>query len=63
VALPARWRRWVNEPLTVAELEALRHSVQRGRPYGEAVWVERAARKLGLEVTLRPRGRPKKQSK
>jgi putative transposase len=63
VPLPARWRRWVNEPLTVAELEALRHSVQRSRPYGEAVWVERAARKLGLEVTLRPRARPKKQSK
>ena len=56
---PARWVDLVNEPLTVAELETVRLSVQRGRPYGEAGWQSRTAHRLGLEATLRPRGRPR----
>ncbi len=55
------WVREVNRPQTEAELAALRRSVQRGQPYGDEVWVERVARRLGLESTLRPRGRPLKQ--
>jgi len=57
-----RLRNWVarvNQPETAAELEALRMSVQRGRPFGNETWVARAAKRLGLESTLRPRGRPK----
>ena len=57
---PRNWLDWVNEPQTAAELEALRCSVQRGRPYGSGTWVPRIAAKLGLEGTLRPRGRPPK---
>jgi putative transposase len=57
---PRRWRAWVNKPLTTAEEEAVRLCVQRGRPFGEPAWVEQAARQLGLTLTLRPRGRPKK---
>jgi putative transposase len=55
------WLEWVNEPQTEAELEALRCSVQRGRPYGSSSWVRRAVEKLGLNATLRPRGRPPQQ--
>lgn len=55
---PRNWLDWVNEPQTEAELEALRCGVQRGRPYGSGTWVRRIAGKLGLESTLRPRGRP-----
>jgi putative transposase len=55
---PEKWRDWVNEPQTDAELEVLRCSVQRGRPYGSGTWVQRIAEKLGLHGTLRPRGRP-----
>jgi putative transposase len=55
-----KWLDWVNEPLTEAELEALRQSVARGRPYGTERWQKRAAANLGLEFTLRPRGRPRK---
>ena len=55
---PRGWRDWVNEPQTEAELEALRCSVQRGWPYGTELWVSRTAEKLGLEGTLRARGRP-----
>ena len=43
-----------------AELAALRESVRRGRPFGDVAWQRRTARRLGLESTLRPRGRPRK---
>ena len=43
------------------DLERLRQCVRRGRPCGDEGWVRRTARKLGLESSLRPVGRPKKQ--
>ncbi len=55
------WVDHVNSPQTEAELEALRRSVQRGSPFGDESWSEKAIRRLGLESTLRPRGRPRKQ--
>jgi len=59
--LPPGWVEEVNLPQTEGELAALRQSVQRGQPFGEATWVQRVARRLGLESTLRPRGRPQKK--
>ena len=59
---PADWLTWVNQPITQAELEALRRSVARGMPFGDDAWVKRSAAQLGLESTLRPRGRPKKDA-
>ena len=53
------WREWVNKPLTERELEAVRRSIARGTPFGSASWQHRTARRLGLESTLRPRGRPR----
>jgi putative transposase len=50
----------VDRSLPEAELEAVRTSVKRGRPFGSPQWVNRTARELGLEYTLRPRGRPPK---
>ena len=61
--LPRNWRQWVNEPQTEAEVAALRHCVNRGTPFGGAPWVRLAAWRLGLESTLRPRGRPRKAQK
>jgi putative transposase len=58
---PAKWLEWVNRSLTLAELEALRRSVNRGTPYGSSNWVEKTCKRLGLEGTLRPRGRPRKE--
>ena len=49
----------VNRPHTASELEALRVSVQRGRPFGDEGWVRRVAKRFGMESTLQPRGRPK----
>jgi putative transposase len=55
------WAKWVNQAQTDKELESLRLSVNRGRPYGNEVWIKRTAVALGLETSLRPRGRPKKK--
>ena len=57
-----RWVELVNEVLTEAELAALRHSVRRGCPFGEPSWSDQMVRRLGLETTIRPHGRPKKQN-
>ena len=53
------WVAHVNEPLTDAELVAVRRSVRRGSPFGSEAWSKRAALRLGLESTLRPQGRPR----
>ena len=45
---------------TEAEVAALRQTVKRGVPFGSETWTTPALRKLGLESTQRPRGRPKK---
>jgi putative transposase len=58
----AGWVEHVNRPQTEAELAALRRCVNRGSPFGSDSWSERTVRQLGLETTLRPRGRPKKQN-
>jgi putative transposase len=57
---PADWVARVNRALAKKELEALRASVLRGRPFGDEPWQKRTAKRLGLESTFRPRGRPKK---
>ena len=57
---PRIWVAYVNGVETDAELESLRASVQRGRPFGSESWQKRTAHKLGLESTFRSRGRPKK---
>ena len=33
-------------------------SAKRGRPHGTASWIESSVKRLGLQSTLRPRGRP-----
>ena len=61
VERPRQWLRMVNDPQSPAEEEALKRAVQRGRPFGGPTWEKQAATRLGLESTLRPRGRPRKQ--
>ena len=60
VERPSNWSALVNRPQSQKELEAVRHSVQKGRPYGSEAWVARTADRLDLSSTLRGRGRPKK---
>ena len=63
VDLPRNWLERVNRPETDAELDVLRRSVQRGAPFGAETWARRIAARLGLESSLRPRGRPRKKAK
>ena len=58
---PRQWVAHVNRPQSEAELTALRNSVQKGTPYGQARFVTQSAARLQLEHTLRPRGRPRKE--
>lgn len=60
VPLPLGWPEQVNAVETAGELAALRRSVQRGAPFGTAAWQQETARRLGLESTLQPLGRPRK---
>jgi putative transposase len=60
MALPRGWVEWVNQAQTAAELEAIRTSVNRQRPYGDADWVSANARDAGLEQSLAAVGRPRK---
>jgi len=61
VARPANWLDFVNRAMTAKELERLRSSARRGRPYGNESWQLWIAKRLGLESTLRARGRPQKR--
>ena len=63
VPRPRNWLARVNAAETTAELEAVRRSIARGAPYGSRVWTQRAAVRLGLGPSLRPRGRPRKTEK
>ena len=56
--LPGSRTQHVQAAQTEAELEALRCFVVSGAPFGEASWQQRTASRLGLQSTLRARGRP-----
>jgi len=45
--VPRQWLAYVNGMETEAEMAVLRHSVQRGRPYGQDAWIATAAADLG----------------
>ncbi|MFN0016669.1 MAG: transposase [Pirellulaceae bacterium] len=55
----SRWNDYVNQPETEAELAALRKSVTQGIPFGDADWVERTGKALGIETRIRSAGRPR----
>jgi putative transposase len=59
ISRSSNWIGRVNEPLTEKELAAIRKSAQRGSPLGTPTWVEQTATRLGLDSTLKPRGRPR----
>lgn len=62
VSLPTDWTRDIDELMTTSEVERLRRSVNRQTPFGADGWVESVCEKLGLEVTLHERGRPRKEN-
>lgn len=60
VDLPKDYMSFLTEAHTAAELESIRTSLKRGRPYGGGVWQDEMASVHGLESTFRSRGRPAK---
>ena len=54
----SRWIDGVNAVSTDSEVDRLRECVRRDRPFGSANWTMATARCLGLESSLRLRGRP-----
>jgi putative transposase len=61
VPRPSDWLEYVNQPIEKVEIDALRNCARRGRPYGDEAWASSVAEELGLQSTLRPRGRPAKE--
>lgn len=59
-ARPADWSDQLHEPMPAEEVERIRRSLNRGLPYGAADWVLATAKSMGIESSLRPRGRPRK---
>lgn len=60
VGLPANWMELVNRIPDKATAERLAGSMRRGSPFGDEAWTTETARRLGIEATLRPIGRPRK---
>ena len=56
---PGNWLATVNAPQSPAQEKSVLQSIERSRPYGHDGWVLATARKLKMEQTLNPRGRPK----
>ncbi len=56
----ARGEQWFLRPFSLRT--ALRTGVNRQQPFGAEEWQARIAAALGLELTLRRRGRPLKAS-
>ncbi len=63
VELPRNWGRLVNVLPRRTELSQLENAVRRGCPFGPEDWVQKTAGRLGLEGTLRARGRPSGSTK
>lgn len=63
VPAPGGWVTRVNAAIGAKELDRLKISIERSRPYGSDVWTTRTAAKLGLGHTIRGVGRPSKKGK
>jgi len=60
--LQQRWEAYVEQTPDADELAAIRRSVERSLPFGCEAWVEKLSKNLELDLTIRPRDRPKKST-
>ncbi len=63
VEVPPNRLAMVNRPQSRAEEEALQKAIRRNAPFGSPVWIQRTANRLGLQSSLRPRGRPRRHNR
>jgi putative transposase len=59
IEMPADWLQWVNKPQTEKEVQEMRRHIRTGIPYGNPPWQKHTARRLGIELDPKPRGRPR----
>jgi putative transposase len=57
---PRNWLAEVNRLIDEKALRSVQQSLTRSVPLGEEPWKTRIASRLGLGITLRPRGRPRR---
>jgi len=57
------WEEYISTIMAQDDLDRIRLSVRRGRPYGADEWVTRTCQRLGLEYTLRDAHRPFRRDK
>lgn len=58
IAPPTSLSMWLREAIDEAEITRIRHCISRRSPFGSPEWQEEVARAGGIEITMRPRGRP-----
>lgn len=58
--LPNDYLSWINTAESPEEIETIRHSVNKGVPYGRQQWIDSMVTTYHMETTLRGAGRPKK---
>jgi len=57
--MPPEWVQWIDQLLFDHELVTLRNCMNRQQHFGREGWQEQIAVTLGLESTMRQRGRPR----
>ena len=62
VKRPANWLSLLHEDQAERDEQQVLVSLERNRPMGETGWTERMVNRLGLNHTLRPPGRPRKEN-
>ncbi len=60
IEMPQDWQAWRDERIDPKAMGQIATSLRRSRPLGDAQWTQKIAKRLGLEWTVRPRGRPRK---
>jgi putative transposase len=61
VRLPDDWDHLVDTPQDELQVEQLKYSIKRQAPFGDREWQIKICKKLGLESTIHPRGRPRRK--
>ncbi len=62
IILPNNWHNFINDNEKKVDLDYIRNSIERQSPLGDENWQYMICKRYGLESTLRPKGRPKKDS-
>jgi putative transposase len=59
IEMPKNYLSLINHPLPKVQLDSIRTSIEKSRPFGSELWVKQQVEKHNLGYTLRRRGRPK----